>query len=72
MIYPCIRYEFSGTSVVYADNGKYITHDRYLITHISTDTNDPAAEALENFLYSDLDRIYTKDGLVHSVFTIYI
>lgn len=72
MNYPCIRYEFSGTTTVHADNKKYLVYDRYTCTYISTEPDDPATETIEGLDFCSIDRVYCSEGLNHSVFTINI
>lgn len=69
--YPCIVYERNPGDPLYADNMKYIKADRFQVTLISRNPEDPTRVKLEDLLFS---RYYTRlviDNLYHDVFDIY-
>lgn len=72
MHYPCIRLSLADKDDRKADNIRYITHDRYTITFITSDiTSDVPNQILEQIPMSSFDTQYIKDNLVHTVLTIF-
>ena len=69
--YPCIIYERSDISQVYADNQTYMNRVRYSLTLI---TRSPESDLVKEILalpYCSYDRYYAADTLNHDVFTLY-
>ena len=71
MHYPCIRYERRSHRGLHADNIKYQKFNRWGITLITTDPDDPVSEKLQDLNYCRLDREYSADGLKHFIFDLY-
>lgn len=72
MKYPCIKYDLSDMSAVYADNRLYNLMYRYevvLITHMAD--NSDLLEKILSLPFTRLDRTYYVEGLHHYVFTVY-
>lgn len=69
--YPCILYELSGTDDIKANNGDYLSYDRYTITLIHRDPDNTVWRAIKDLQYCDLDRPFVADNLYHYVFTLY-
>lgn len=69
--YPCAVYSLSSKDVRFANNRKYLTMDRYTVTIISRNPDEPARSYLDSFPYSSFDRAYPADNLHHFVYTIY-
>lgn len=71
MEYPCIRYVRSNDRDSYADNIKYKSSKRYVVTVIDRDPDSKIAEELSKLLYCSSDRNYGADGLSHFVYVLY-
>ena len=70
--YPCIIYARNNTYPQYANNSKYLTHDRYEIILIYREPDSALPKALLNSLrYCRLDRHYIQDNLYHDAFNLY-
>lgn len=69
--YPCICYEWDRTYDQYADNGRYLLHRGYMLTHIGKDPDDPVFERLLALPMCSYVRHYIADNLNHTVFLIY-
>lgn len=70
--YPCFIYHRNAADEQYANNRRYKFKQRYQLTYITKDADDPiprlVGEAFENCRYgSD----YTTDNLYHSNFDLY-
>ena len=72
MQYPCIVYSFEGESRRAANNGKYLSFDRYSITVIDRDPASEIPEKIDALQYCSFDRPFKSDNLYHFVFTIYV
>ena len=71
MQYPCIVYSRDGASRISADNAGYRRVQRYQVTLIDRDPDNPAVEKLGLLpLCSDI-RSFVADGLNHDVFELY-
>ena len=72
MLYPCIRYEFSGYTDIYADDIRYVTSKSYTVTIIYKDPDsnlpDLFREKFKNKCH--FDRQHKADNLYHTVFTL--
>lgn len=71
MHYPCIRYERKSHRKLHADNIKYQKFNRWGLTLISKDPDEPVFEKLQELNYCIFDREYSADGLKHFVFELY-
>lgn len=71
MQYPCIRYIRDGILSEHADNVTYRKTNRYLITVIDKNPDNPVIEKLLDLPMSDFDRHYESDNLNHDVLTLY-
>lgn len=69
--YPCILYELSNTDVQFADNGPFITYNRYVVTVIDRDPDSKLRDEILYFPRCSFDRAFKSDNLNHFVFTIY-
>lgn len=73
LVYPCIIYDFNGFKDINADNGAYISRERYTVTHIYRDPDGHLRnEFKEAFLYAFLSRTFVKDNLRHDTYEVYI
>lgn len=70
--YPCIIYQLSNANVLYADNKKYMKHDRYSVTLIDKDPDSSIRDGLEELDYCSFERYFTSDNLNHYVYLVYI
>lgn len=69
--YPCIIYEMSRISQVYADNISYLKNKEYSVTIIHRDADSTLPDdILDYFQGISFDRSYRADNLYHEVFTI--
>lgn len=71
MSYPCIRYEWDRTYDQYGNNGRYILHKGYMLTHIGKNPDDPVFDQLLALPLCSFVRQYVADNLNHTVFLIY-
>ena len=70
--YPCIIYERSGGHTRFADNRPYFFEERYKITVIDRDPDNPTVRAIAmHFPKNHYDQHFVHDNLHHDVFTIY-
>ena len=72
--YPCIIYELESQRNDRADNIRYKTENRYLVTSISKQPDEATElrdKILDAFPYISSDRRYISDSLVHDVMTLY-
>lgn len=70
--YPCIVYNLEAMDNRKADNIRYISYDRYLLTVISDDPDfDCFIKLMDRFDMCDLDRAATSEGLNHWYLTLY-
>lgn len=68
--YPCIKFNLSDRTAVYADDRKYIKGESYTITFITRDatTAHEVLDQLEEIALCNFDRPYAADGLYHYVY----
>lgn len=72
MDYPCIRYSRSGIDRKHANDGGYISTNRYELTVIDYDPDsDIPDKILTHFPRCRFDRAYIADNLNHFVLTLY-
>lgn len=72
MEYPGIRYSLDGVDTHYADNVKYSTRRKYMVTLMDYDVDTPVVDKiLSAFYHCSFDRFYVADNLNHWVFTVY-
>lgn len=69
--YPCIVYGRTPGDPMYADNLKYIKADRYQVTLISRNPEDPVRIKIEDLLFSRYETRQVYDNLYHDVFDVY-
>lgn len=71
MKYPCIVYDRDNVSTQHADNKPYRSAQRYQITLISQNPDEPAYDRILALEYCAFSRSYATSGLHHDVFVIY-
>lgn len=71
MQYPCIVYGRDGAHRVSADNSGYRRVQRYQVTVIDRDPENPVIEKLGLLPRCSDGRSYVADGLNHDVFELY-
>ena len=72
MQYPCIKYSRTGVNLRRANNGVYITVNRYEVTVIDYDSDSEIPDKiLAHFPMCSFDRAYTADNLYHTTLTLY-
>lgn len=71
MQYPCVVYHRDYQDNDYADNSPYRRMQRYLVTFISRDPDDPAREAIASLPLCRFSRHFTANNLNHDAFNIY-
>ena len=71
LTYPCLLYELADKDTIIADNKKYKCMNRYEMTYITRDPDDPIVDELLSLEYCTLDRPYKSDNLYHNTYTIY-
>ena len=71
MEYPAIRYKRGKIDTRYADNKKYISMTRYVVTVISRRPMDPLVDKIMELPYCTHDRDYESDNLYHVSMTLY-
>jgi hypothetical protein len=69
--YPCIIYEWDGTTTRYADNRIYSMMRRYTVTVIDRDPDSQIPLAVAKLPMCSHDRNFISDGLYHFVYTLY-
>lgn len=69
--YPCIVYERTPGEPMYADNLKYIKAERFQVTLIARNPEDPTRVKIEDLLFSRHDVRTVHDNLYHDVFDVY-
>lgn len=72
LTYPAIVYHRMRVNTVKADNRKYLCYDRFQITYIHKDHDDPNIDKLVELPYCEQDNTFTKSNLHHEIFTIYV
>lgn len=71
MSYPCIVYDRDNVSTQHADNKPYRNAQRYQVTLISQDPDEPAYDRILALEYCAFSRSFPSSGLHHDVFVIY-
>jgi hypothetical protein len=71
MQYPCIVYTQDSEEVRHANDRRYGTHKRYLITVIDHDPDSPIAEAVSELPMCSFNRAYAADNLKHFVYQLF-
>jgi len=71
MEYPCIIYSWSGDTVRYANNGRYLAKKKYTVTVVDYNPDSELPNALAKLPLCSFDRHYTADNLHHFVYTLY-
>lgn len=71
MQYPCIVYSRDGAHRVSADNAGYRRVQKYQVTLIDRDPENPAVETLGLLPLCTPTRSFRADGLNHDVFELY-
>lgn len=72
IVYPAIIYTRAKTTTIKADNKKYLMYDRYNVTFIHKESDDPTYDKLCNLPYCEHDRQMRIDDLYHDYFTLYV
>lgn len=72
MTYPSIVYSRSSIETKSADNIKYLRNDRYSITFIRKDADNPVLDKLLQLPYCQHSSSFKTNGLYHDIFNIYI
>lgn len=71
MQYPCILYDRDDVSTQHADDKPYRWAQRYQLTLISKNPDEPAYDKLVELQYCAFSRSFATSGLHHDVFVIY-
>lgn len=71
MQYPCIRYVRDNAYRAAADNIGYRSMQRYMVTLIDRDPDNPILDTVMMLPHTSYSRKYEADGLHHDVFNIY-
>lgn len=71
MEYPCIKYKRNGEDNHFADNLKYINHNRYSLTIIDENEDSEIEKLVKELPLCEFNREYEVQGLNHFVYTIY-
>lgn len=71
MKYPCIVYNYTNDSDIFADNIHYQSSKRYTVTIIDDDPDSKIPNRMKELPYCTSDRNFASDGLNHFVFTLY-
>lgn len=69
--YPCIVYGLSRINTSHANNKRYKIKNRYTVTIIDKKPDSKIYTEMLNYMYAGFDRVYTKEGLNHFVFTVH-
>lgn len=69
--YPCIIYSRARSTDRHADNNRYHSQMRYLITVIDRNPDSQIVSTIQNLPFCSLTNHFVKDGLNHDVFTLY-
>ena len=69
--YPCIVYELVGYDIKHANNRLYLGKERWKITCISKNPENPVPIKLMKLPLCSFDRSYTSDNLNHKVLNLY-
>lgn len=71
MHYPCIIYELSGESNIFADDIPYVHARQWAITVVDKDPDSEIPIKLKQLRYCRFDRAFTSENLNHFVFTLF-
>jgi len=71
MAYPCIVFNRMNMDVAFANNSPYRLTQRYMVTLIDRDPENPAIEKLASLPMCRHDRWFASDNLNHDVFNLY-
>lgn len=69
--FPCIVYNLDDFDVKRANNDFYLGRDRYAVTLISKDPDDPRVRELLKWPLCSFSRFFTEDNLNHWTYEIY-
>ena len=72
MVYPAIVYSRAKIDTLKADNKNYLTYDRYNVTYIHKDGDDPMVDKILELPNCMHDRSMKINDLYHDYYTIYI
>lgn len=71
LVYPCIIYKLENVNVKFANNGMYNYYDKYSVTYITRDPDDPVIHSIMQLPLCSFDRSYSSDNLHHYAYGIY-
>ena len=71
MVYPCIVYQRSASLTEFGNGHPYIINERYQMTLITRDPDDPRIQKLLQLPRCAHSTHFKVDGLNHDVFNIY-
>lgn len=71
LVFPCIKYERSGSRNGFADNQAYRSAKQYQVTVIDRDPDSTLPDTVGALEFCQFDRFYTADNLNHWVFTLF-
>lgn len=71
MAYPCIVYDRDDVSTQHAGNKPYRNAQRYQVTLISQNPDEPAYDRILEMQYCEFIRSFPTSNLHHDVFAIY-
>lgn len=69
--YPCLVYEIDDDDAKFANNVPYSNTDRYAVTLITTNPDDPIRPAVRALPMCLFNRFFKADNLNHFVFELY-
>lgn len=72
MVYPAIVYEYDRASDTNANNQAYSMHDGYRVTVLDRDPDSDIPNLVRRLPMASLVTKNVKDGLHHTIFTVYI
>lgn len=71
MQYPAIRYSRKDIESEYANDTKYLNHNKYELIVIDRKPDNEVIDKLLQLPYCSYDRPYVADNLNHDVLTLY-
>lgn len=71
MQYPCIIYELSGESNIFADDLPYVETRQWTVTVVDSDPDSEIPAKLKALRFCRFDRGFASDNLNHFVFTLF-
>lgn len=71
MSYPAIVFTRSNITNRFANNSVYKQFNRYEVTVITDDPDDPIIDKISKLPMCSFDRSFVSDNLYHNVFTLY-